>query len=47
MTGGAVIGLALGALLRSSPAAIATLFGIMFLLEGIATLCCPRPGRTT
>lgn len=42
MTGGAVIGLALGALLRSSPAAIATLFGIMFLLEGIATLLLPQ-----
>ena len=42
MTGGAVIGLALGALLRSSPAAIAALFGIMFLLEGIAMLLLPQ-----
>ena len=42
MTGGAVIGLALGALLRSSPAAIATLFGIMFLLEGISMLLLPQ-----
>jgi len=41
LTGSGIIGLALGALLRSMPAAITTLFGVMFLLSGIAGLLLP------
>jgi ABC-2 type transport system permease protein len=41
LTGSGVVGLALGALLRSTPAAISTLFGVMFLLSGIAGLLLP------
>lgn len=41
LTGSGIIGLALGALLRSTPAAISSLFGVMFLLSGIAGLLLP------
>jgi len=41
LTGAGVLGLGLGALLRSTPAAISTLFGVMFLLSGIAGLLLP------
>ena len=40
-----VLGLALGALLRSTPAAISTLFGAMFLLSGVAQLLLPESWR--
>jgi len=42
VTGSGVLGIALGALLRSTPAAISTLFGVMFLLSGIAVLLLPE-----
>ena len=42
VTGSGVLGLGLGALLRSTPAAISTLFGVMFLLSGIARLLLPE-----
>ncbi|MBB5866916.1 hypothetical protein F4553_000295 [Allocatelliglobosispora scoriae] len=41
LTGAGLLGLALGALLRSTAAAISTFFGVMFLLEGIAGLLLP------
>jgi len=41
LTGSGVLGIGLGALLRSTPAAISTLFGVMFLLSGIAGLLLP------
>jgi len=41
LTGSGVLGIGLGALLRSTPAAISTLFGVMFLLGGIAGLLLP------
>lgn len=41
LTGSGLLGIALGALLRSTPAAITTLFGVMFLLGGIASLLLP------
>ena len=41
LTGSGVLGLALGALLRSTPAAISTVFGTMFLLSPIAGLLLP------
>jgi hypothetical protein len=41
LTGSGVLGLGLGALMRSTPAAISTLFGVMFLLSGIAGLLLP------
>ncbi|GAA3350947.1 ABC transporter permease [Amorphoplanes nipponensis] len=41
LAGSGVLGLALGALLRSTPAAISTLFGVMFLLSGVAQLLLP------
>ena len=47
LTGAGVLGLALGALLRSTPAAISTLFGAMFLLEGVAQLLLPAAWRDT
>ena len=40
-----VLGLALGALLRSTPAAISTLFGALFLLSGVAQLLLPNAWR--
>ncbi|GAA3909527.1 ABC transporter permease [Actinoplanes auranticolor] len=40
-----ILGLALGALLRSTPAAISTLFGAMFLLSGVAQLLLPESWR--
>ena len=45
MAGSGVLGLALGALLRSTPAAISTLFGAMFLLSGVAQLLLPESWR--
>lgn len=41
LTGSGVLGIGLGALLRSTPAAISTLFGGLFLLSGIAGLLLP------
>jgi ABC-2 type transport system permease protein len=41
LTGSGVLGIGLGALLRSTPAAISTLFGGLFLLGGIAGLLLP------
>ncbi|AGZ38973.1 ABC transporter permease [Actinoplanes friuliensis] len=45
LAGSGVLGLALGALLRSTPAAISTLFGAMFLLSGVAQLLLPDAWR--
>jgi ABC-2 type transport system permease protein len=45
VTGVGVIGLLLGALLRSTPAAVSTLFGVMFLLEGIVQVLLPQSWR--
>ena len=41
VTGSGILGVGLGALLRSTPAGISTLFGVMFLLSGIAELLLP------
>lgn len=41
LTGIALMGLALGALLRSTAAAIATLLGVVFLLPGLASILLP------
>ncbi|MDP4500382.1 hypothetical protein [Nonomuraea turcica] len=41
LAGSGVLGVALGGLLRSTPAAITTLFGVMFLLSGVASLLLP------
>ena len=45
LTGAGLLGLALGALLRSIPAAISIYFGAMFLLAGIAELLLPDSWR--
>jgi hypothetical protein len=42
LTGSGVLGIGLGALLRSTPAAISTVFGVMFLLSGLAGLLLPN-----
>ena len=47
LTGGGILGLLLGALLRSTPAAISTLFGVMFLLEGVVQILVPASWRDT
>jgi len=47
VTGAGLLGLALGALLRSTPAAISTFFGVMFLLEGVVQLLLPSSWRDT
>ena len=47
LTGAGLMGLFLGALLRSTPAAISTLFGALFLLEGIVQLLVPEAWRDT
>ena len=47
VTGAGLLGLALGALLRSTPAAISTFFGVMFLLEGVVQLLVPSSWRDT
>jgi ABC-type transport system involved in multi-copper enzyme maturation permease subunit len=47
LTGAGLLGLALGALLRSTAAAISTFFGVMFLLEGISALLLPDSWQTT
>jgi len=47
LTGAGVLGLLLGALLRSTPAAITTLFGGLFLLEGIVQILLPESWRET
>jgi len=41
LTGAGVLGLAFGALLRSTAAAIATVFGLLFILPGISGLLLP------
>lgn len=45
VVGAGVMGLALGALLRSTPGAITTFFGIMFLLVGVVELALPESWR--
>lgn len=45
LAGSGVLGLALGALLRSTPAALTTLFGALFLLSGVAQLLLPESWR--
>jgi ABC-2 type transport system permease protein len=47
VTGAGLLGLALGALLRSTPAAISTFFGVMFLLEGVVQVLLPASWRDT
>jgi ABC-2 type transport system permease protein len=47
LTGAGLLGLLLGALLRSTPAAITTLFGGLFLLEGIVQILVPESWRDT
>lgn len=47
LTGAGLLGLLLGALLRSTPAAISTLFGALFLLEGVVQLLIPDAWRDT
>lgn len=42
LTGSGLLGIGLGALMRSTPGAITTLFGVMFLLSGIAALLIPE-----
>jgi ABC-type transport system involved in multi-copper enzyme maturation permease subunit len=42
LTGSGLLGIGLGALMRSTPGAITTLFGVMFLLGGIAALLVPE-----
>jgi len=46
ITGSGILGIGLGALLRSTPSAITTLFGVMFLLSGIAGLLLPDSWST-
>jgi hypothetical protein len=41
LTGSGILGIGLGALLRSTPTAITSLFGVMFLLSGVAQLLLP------
>jgi ABC-2 type transport system permease protein len=41
LTGSGLLGIGLGAVMRSTPGAITTLFGVMFLLSGIAALLVP------
>jgi len=45
LTGAGLIGLLLGALLRSTPAAISTMFGAMFLLAGVVQILLPSSWR--
>jgi hypothetical protein len=47
VTGAGLLGLALGALFRSTPAAISTFFGVMFLLDGIVQILLPDSWRDT
>jgi ABC-2 type transport system permease protein len=47
VTGAGLLGLGLGALLRSTPAAISTFFGAMFLLDGVVQLLLPESWRDT
>jgi ABC-2 type transport system permease protein len=47
LTGAGLLGLLLGALLRSTPAAISTLFGALFLLEGVVQVLLPDAWRDT
>jgi ABC-2 type transport system permease protein len=42
LTGSGLLGVGLGALLRSTPGAITTLFGVMFLLAMVAALLVPE-----
>jgi ABC-2 type transport system permease protein len=46
LTGSGVLGIGLGALLRSTPAAISTLFGTMFLIAPLAGLLLPDSWST-
>lgn len=41
LTGSGLLGIGLGALMRSTPGAITTLFGVLFLLGGVAALLIP------
>jgi len=45
LTGAGLIGIMLGALLRSTPAAITTYFGAMFLLDGVVQILLPSSWR--
>jgi hypothetical protein len=47
LTGAGLIGLLLGALLRSTPAAISSFFGAMFLLAGVVQILLPSSWRDT
>jgi ABC-2 type transport system permease protein len=47
VTGAGLLGLGLGALLRSTAAAISTFFGAMFLLDGVVQLLLPESWRDT
>lgn len=47
VTGVGVIGLLLGALLRNTPAAVSTVFGVMFLLEGVVQVLLPDSWRNS
>jgi hypothetical protein len=47
LTGAGLLGLLLGALFRSTPAAISTLFGALFLLEGVFQILVPQAWRDT
>jgi ABC-2 type transport system permease protein len=42
LTGSGLLGVALGALMRSTAAAMSTFFGVMFLLQGITVLLLPQ-----
>jgi ABC-type transport system involved in multi-copper enzyme maturation permease subunit len=45
LTGVALVGLAVGTLLRSTAAAISTLFGMVFLLPGLGSILLPASWR--
>lgn len=47
LTGAGLLGLALGALLRSTAAAVSTLFAVMFLAPGLATVLVPDSWNLT
>jgi hypothetical protein len=47
LTGAGLLGLALGALLRSTAAAISTFFAVMFLLPGVTMLLLPESWQNT
>jgi hypothetical protein len=47
LTGAGLLGLGLGAVLRSTAAAISTFFGVMFLLQGVSVLLLPDSWQNT